>query len=72
MLQALSGSRTLIMLVIANLPDAAQSLAKIVSGVWGDSVADDVIKVVTGIVAIFTVLIRLVPEPPAPVIKEVK
>ena len=64
MLKSLTGSRTLILLVITNLPDAAMSLGKIVAGVWGDSVADDVIKVVTGIVAIFTVLVRLVPEPP--------
>jgi hypothetical protein len=62
MLNVLKGSRTLLLLVIANLPDAAESLSRIIMGVWGQSVADDVVKVVTGIVAIFTVLVRLLPE----------
>lgn len=61
MFDALRGSRTLILLVIANLPDAMQSLVKIASGLWGDSVADDITKVVTGFVSILTVVARFIP-----------
>ena len=65
MLDKLKGSRTLLLLVIANLPDATQSLVKIVSGVWGDTIADDLTQVVAGFIAVLTVLVRLIPEPPA-------
>ena len=70
MLNSLRGSRTLILLVIANLPDVAMSISRIVSGIWGENVAADMLKIVTGIVSVFTVLVRLVPQDPAPAVKE--
>lgn len=66
MLQALKGSRTLILLVIANLPDAAAAIAKIIQG-SNEELATNIIKAVTGFVSILTVLVRLIPSdaPPA-------
>lgn len=62
MLERLKGSRTLILLVIANLPDAAASLVRVLSGLGQDSLATDVTKVVTGFVSILTVAVRLLPD----------
>lgn len=62
MLNALRGSRTLILLVIANLPDTFAAMSNIIVGVWGQSAADEVVKILTGIIAMFTVMVRLIPE----------
>lgn len=62
MLERLKGSRTLILLVIANLPDAAVALARVLSGLGNESLAADLVKVVTGFVSILTVAVRLIPE----------
>jgi hypothetical protein len=62
MLDRLKGSRTLILLVIANLPDAAASLARVFSGLGNENLATDLVKVVTGFVSILTVAVRLIPE----------
>jgi len=62
MFDRLKGSRTLILLVIANLPDAAASLARVLSGLGNETLATDLVKVVTGFVSILTVAVRLIPE----------
>lgn len=61
MLNALKGSRTLILLVIANLPEAAESIGKIIAG-SNEELAANIVKAVTGFVSILTVLVRLIPE----------
>jgi len=62
MFDRLKGSRTLILLVIANLPDAAASLARVLSGLGNENLATDLVKIVTGFVSILTVAVRLIPE----------
>jgi hypothetical protein len=62
MLNALKGSRTLILLVIANLPDAAVAIGRIIQG-SNEELATNIVKAVTGFVSILTVLVRLIPEP---------
>lgn len=64
MLNALKGSRTLIMLVIANLPDAAVAIGRIIQG-SNEELATNIVKAVTGFVSILTVLVRLIPESPS-------
>lgn len=65
MLDKLKGSRTLLLLVIANLPEAAAAIAKIIQG-SNEELATNVIKAVTGFVSILTVLVRFIPDGSAP------
>jgi len=67
MLESLRGSRTLILLVISNLPNVIESIANILSGSGYDSLAVSLTKIVTGLLAVLTVIARLIPveDPPA-------
>lgn len=65
MLNKLKGSRTLILLVIANLPGAVEAINNVLTGVGQVDLATNIAKGVAGLLSVITVLARLIPEPEA-------
>ena len=62
MLNKLRGSRTLLLLVIGNLPGVVDALQNVLNGVGKASAAEDITKIVTGLLAVLTVIARIIPE----------
>ena len=63
MLEALKGHKTLLLLVIANLPEAIHAISNIISGAGNASLAENVTKGAAGFLAILTWASRLIPDP---------
>lgn len=63
MLNALKGHKTLLLLVIANLPEAIHAVSNIASGVGNASLAENLTKATAGLLAVLTWASRLIPDP---------
>jgi len=62
MLNALRGSRTLLLLVIGNLPSVLEAVSNVLSGSGHASAAENITKIATGVLSVLTVVARIIPE----------
>ena len=61
MLSKLKGSRTLLLLVIGNLPSVFQAAANLLNGTGHEDIATSALKIGTGLLSVLTVLSRFIP-----------
>jgi len=62
MLNALRGSRTLLLLVIGNLPGVFEAVGNVLTGSGHAASAENLTKIATGLLSVLTVVARLIPE----------
>lgn len=62
MLDSLRGSRTLLLLVIGNLPSVLEAVGNVLTGTGHASAAENLTKIATGILSVLTVVARIIPE----------
>lgn len=61
MLNSLKGSRTLILLVIGNLPSVVEAVGNVLSGTGHGATAENLTKIATGLLSVLTVAARIIP-----------
>ena len=62
MLDSLRGSRTLLLLVIGNLPGVIEAVGNVLTGSGHAGSAENLTKIATGILSVLTVFARIIPE----------
>ena len=62
MLNSLKGSRTLLLLVIGNLPGVLEAVGNVLTGTGHAGTAENLTKIATGILSVLTVVARIIPS----------
>lgn len=62
MLDSLRGSRTILLLVIGNLPGVIEAVGNVLSGSGHGASAENLTKIATGLLSVLTVIARIIPE----------